>query len=249
VTTSRFFSYDKKEFQKRIWIRSGVVFLSFLFYAIWNARSLAASERNEFFVFFLPLVLILLFFLYLLNKKQMDLLSQGLLEWTGDEIRQWDKDKVCVTISVSEIQAITTDRFRGYERIIFETEEKLYPFVNLEKQIELQALVEEKTGVKAELDSFKESSFLDIRTWVILSPGLLVAVVPIFLPELFTSVPKNLTSLVLSGNFVILFLYWREKPNPSMPGFSMKRRLLFISLMVFCFVVYEEWKSKGLLNF
>ncbi|TGN14378.1 hypothetical protein [Leptospira ilyithenensis] len=244
--SKKIFSYNVESFRKKLIIRTSLVLSMFLLFLIYNTFQLPGSERGKFLMIFTPLFFLLVWFMKKNFSKQVDILKNGRVEIEGGMLKQFDSGGSCASIRLKDIEKITQDKFRSYDRLVIETKEKIYPIVNIKDFTGFKETVESSANVKAELDE-TEISFFTIRTALFFVPSL-VFVIALYIPNLpirFPFLNKETGMLFFNINLIVFFLYMPEKKNYILPGFSLKRRMLFISLMVFFFQVYTALSKAG----
>ncbi|GBF49877.1 hypothetical protein LPTSP4_13970 [Leptospira ryugenii] len=246
MTEKKLFLYNTDLFRKKLLQRTLIVLSMFVLFLGFNTLQIPAEERPKFLLIFLPLFAVLVWFLRKNFTKQLEILTKGMVELQGGTIKQFDAYGSCAAIRNKDIEKITRDKFRGYERIIIETKERIFPIVNLQ---EIDAFTEElrkETKLEIVYDNEDEKLF----TWknaLFMSPSIFFLVVLKF-PGLSEKFPfLNLESFYLffNVNVIIFFLYLPEKPNYLNVKFSFKRRMLFISLVLFLFQVYINLNKAG----
>lgn len=232
------FRYDTKKLQKHLLQRTLFVLSCVALFLVWSLYPLPGHERWEFFRVFAPFLGLLVVLLFWLQKKQVDLVSKGYVEVTENSLRQFDSRGFCSEILFSDCEVLKKDLFRAYPRLILETESRIYPLVNIENFDSFLQLIEEKTKKSVELDLEEDSFFFSKRTFYFLLPSLIFGILCL-VPTGVSFFKAEIFNLVINANVVILFLYWKEKENPALPNFSMKRRMLFVALVLFGFQVWN----------
>nr|WP_244241414.1 hypothetical protein [Leptospira perdikensis] len=181
--------------------------------------------------------------------KQVEILSSGRIELDGGSLKQFDANGNCATIRIKDLEQITTDKFRGYDRIVLETKEKIHPIVNIAFQEELVSILEKESGIKRVTD-LTEDRLWTFKTPLYFLPSILVLVVTYipFIREKFPILSPEFLGLFFNVNLIIYLLYLPEKQNHTISQFSLKRRMIFISLVVFFFQVYIQLDKSGWLK-
>ncbi len=240
------FRYNIALFRKKLLTRTSIVISMFALFLLYNTLQLPEAERGKFLMIFSPLFLLLIWFLQKNYKKQLEILSKGYVEMSGGTIKQFDAYGSCAAIRCKDIEKITHDSFRGYDRLVIETEEKIYPFVNILEFESFKTLVEKETGKSAELDT-EVINYFSMRSFWFFLPSIVFigAVFTPFLAALYPILNRDTAVLFFNVNLIIFFLYLPEKNNYIITGFSMKRRMLFITSMVFFFQVYTNLSKSG----
>ncbi|TGN17871.1 hypothetical protein [Leptospira idonii] len=242
----RVFSYNADLFRSKLLKRTAVVLSLFLLFLAYNTFQLPGSERLKFLSIFGPMFLLLVWFLRKNFIKQVDMLKNGRIEIEGGVLKQFDAHGSCATIRLKDIEKITQDDFRSYDRLVVETKEKFYPIVNIKELDSLRETLEEASGQKTEFDPVK----IDLMTWktaVWFLPSV-IFVAATFLPKTFSFSPllnQETALLIFNINLILFFLYMPEKKNYVLPGFSFKRRMIFMSGIVFLFQVYVNLERVG----
>ncbi|MDF3820647.1 hypothetical protein P3G55_12085 [Leptospira sp. 96542] len=241
------FKYDIDLFRKKLRIRSLTIVILFFIFVIYNSIQIPSDERIRFFLIFTPVLAVFFLFLFKNYKKQLDLLSGGRVEVEGGMLKQYDSNGNCATLRVRDIEKIFIDKYRGYDRVIFETKEKIHPLINISDKDKLVKLIESQTKVKSEVD-LVDNRLFNLKSLIYLSPGILVFILsyiqqirisyPIFTPE-FAGLAFNL-------NLIIYLLYLPDKESYSLNNFTLKRRLVFISLVIFFFQIYYQLDKAGI---
>jgi|GEM_PF-2049205 len=243
------FLYNIESFRKKLLLRTSIVLSMFALFLIYNTFQLPGSERGKFLMIFVPLFFLLVWFLKKSFNKQIDILKNGRVEIEGGMLKQFVSGGSCSTVRLKDIEKIIHDKFGSYDRLVIETKEKIYPIVNIKDFAEFKQIVESSSSLKAELDE-TEAGIYTIRTALFFIPSLLF-VAAIYIPALatqFSFLNKQTAMLFININLIIFFLYMPEKKNYILPGFSLKRRMLFISLMVFFFQVYTALSKAGVFD-
>lgn len=237
------FKYDTKRLQKKLSERTIFVLSCVVIFLLWNLYPLTNEMRWEFLRVFFPFLGFLALFLYWLQKKQVELIGKGHLEITEKGLSQWNSNGYCSEILFSECETLKIDSFRSYPRLILETKTKVYPLLNVEDFETFVSILESKTGKKSIVDMETESYFFSKRTFLFLMPSMIFGLLCLF-PTGIAFFRSEIFNLFLNVNAIILFLYWKEKENPALPNFSLKRRMLFIAFVLFGFQVWGALGDK-----
>ncbi len=241
------FLYNVALFRKKLLLRTGIVISMFFLFLAYNTYQLPESERGKFLMIFSPLFLLLIWFLRKNYLKQLEILSKGRVEIEGGSLKQFDAYGSCAAVRLKDIEKMTHDKFRSYDRLVIETEEKIYPIVNILEFENFKSLLEELSGKNSEIDR-EEFQYLSLRTFLFFLPSILFvgATYTPVLSQKYSFLNQNTALLLINMNLIVFFLYMREKNNYILSGFSLKRRMLFISVMVFFFQVYSNLSKAGL---
>jgi len=240
------FLYNTVLFRKKLLLRTGIVISMFFLFLAYNAYQLPESERGKFLMIFSPLFLLLVWFLQKNYSKQLEILSKGRIEVEGGSLKQFDAYGSCAAIRLKDITKLTQDKFRSYDRLVIETEEKIYPIVNILEFGEFKNLIETLSGKTSEIDT-EEINYFSLRSFFFFLPSI-IFFGALYTPAISRSVGflnQETGFLFFNVNLIIFFLYLPEKKNYILTGFSMKRRMLFISTMVFFFQVYTNLSKSG----
>jgi hypothetical protein len=240
------FLYNTEFFRKKILLRTAIVISMFAIFLAYNTFLLPAEERGKFLMIFSPLFLLLVWFLQKNYTKQLEILSKGYIEIEGGMLKQFDAYGSCAAIRLKDVEKLTHDKFRSYDRLVIETTEKVYPIVNVLKFQEFKESVEKQASKTAVLDS-EEINYFSLRSFLFFLPSILYFGI-LLIPQLLKTLAfVNLETgyLFFNVNLIIFFLYLPEKTNYVLTGFSLKRRMIFISSMVFFFQVYTNLKQAG----
>nr|WP_244288238.1 hypothetical protein [Leptospira congkakensis] len=130
-----------------------------------------------------------------------------------------------------------------------ETTEKIHPIVNVALQEELVSTLEKESGLKRVVD-LTEDRLWNLKTPIYFFPSLFVLIgmyIPVIKEKLPILSPEFL-GLFFNINLIIYLLYLPEKQNHTISQFSLKRRMIFISLVVFFFQVYIQLDKSGWLK-
>ncbi|TGL40861.1 hypothetical protein [Leptospira perdikensis] len=243
------FLYDVNLFRNKLLKRTWVVIALFLIFVSYNSLQVPKEGRIQFFTIFLPLLALFFWFLRKNFLKQVEILSSGRIELDGGSLKQFDANGNCATIRIKDLEQITTDKFRGYDRIVLETKEKIHPIVNIAFQEELVSILEKESGIKRVTD-LTEDRLWTFKTPLYFLPSILVLVVTYipFIREKFPILSPEFLGLFFNVNLIIYLLYLPEKQNHTISQFSLKRRMIFISLVVFFFQVYIQLDKSGWLK-
>lgn len=240
------FLYDVALFRKKLLTRTWAVIALFVLFVIYNSLQIPREGRPQFFLIFLPLLAFFFWFLRRNFLKQIEILSSGKVVLEGGILKQFDSSGNCATVRIKDLEEITIDKFRGYDRVILETKEKIHPLVNLENWEELVTELEKTSGIKREYD------LTDDRLWNLKTPFYfipsVILLVMLYLPmvkEKFPFITSELFGLFFNINLIVYLLYTPEKENHINQRFSLKRRLIFISLIIFFFQVYSQLDRVG----
>ncbi|MCW7468065.1 hypothetical protein [Leptospira kanakyensis] len=246
MSIQKTFHYDVNLFRSKLLKRTWVVIALFLVFVSYNSLQVPKEGRVQFFTIFLPLLALFFWFLRKNFLKQVEILSAGRIELDGGSLKQFDANGNCATIRIKDLEQITVDKFRGYERIVLETKEKIHPIVNVSSQDELVSILEKESGVKRTVD-LTEDRLWTLKTPIYFFPSILV-LISLYIPaikEKFPILSPELLGLFFNINLIIYLLYLPEKQNHTISQFSLKRRMIFISLVVFFFQVYIQLDKSG----
>lgn len=246
---SKLFVYDVELFRKRLFRRTVIVIGLFILFVIYNSFQIPSSERGRFFLVFGPLLLLFFWFLSKNYKKQLQILSTGKVEIVGGMLKQYDAQGNCATVRLKDIEEITLDKFRSYDRIVIETKEKIHPLVNIKDFLTLISLLETESGVKAKVDPV-ELKLFHSKTPIYFLPSILLTILLLIEPlrSYLKFLTPELCGLVFNINMILYLLYQPEKENHTINQFSLKRRILFVSFVVFIFQVYYQLEKAGYLK-
>ncbi|WP_331254025.1 hypothetical protein [Leptospira mtsangambouensis] len=249
MSAKKIFLYDVKLFRNKLLKRTWVVISLFVVFVAYNSLQVPKEGRLQFFTIFLPLLALFFWFLRKNYLKQIEILSSGKIEIEGGSLKQFDSNGNCASIRIKDLEQITTDKFRGYDRIVLETKEKIHPIVNIESQDELVSILEKESGIKRLVD-LTEDRLWNLKTPLYFVPSLLVLVVTYipFIKSKFPILSPEFLGLFFNVNLIIYLLYLPEKQNHTISQFSLKRRMIFISLVVFFFQVYIQLDKSGWLK-
>ncbi|XDD45491.1 hypothetical protein AB3N60_12335 [Leptospira sp. WS39.C2] len=242
----KLFLYDVSNFRKKLLTRTWAVVILFVLFVIYNSLQIPKEGRIQFFTLFVPVLALFFWFLRRNYLKQIEILSSGRLELESGMLKQFDSNGNCATIRIKDLENITLDKFRGYDRIILETKEKIHPIVNIENQNELVLLLEKKSGIKSNVD-LTDDRLWNLKTPIYFIPSLAVLIL-LYLPtmkEKYPLVSPEFFGLFFNINLIVYLLYTPEKENHFDNKFSLKRRLIFISLIIFFFQVYTQLDKVG----
>jgi hypothetical protein len=240
------FLYNTAIFRKRLLLRTGIVISMFALFLAYNTYQLPDSERGKFLLIFSPLFLLLVWFLQKNYLKQLEILSKGRVEVEGGMLKQFDAYGSCAAVRLKDVEKITHDKFRSYDRLVIETSEKIYPIVNILNFQDFKTTIESQTAKQAEIDS-EEINYLSLRSFFFFLPSILF-LGALYTPRIAQSVNflnQETGLLFFNVNLIVFFLYLPEKKNYVLTGFSLKRRMIFISTMVFFFQVYTNLNKAG----
>lgn len=243
------FLYDVNLFRNKLLKRTWVVITLFLVFVSYNSLQVPKEGRVQFFTIFLPLLALFFWFLRKNFLKQVEILSSGRVELEGGSLKQFDANGNCATIRIKDLEQITTDKFRGYDRIVLETKEKIHPIVNITAQGELVSILEKESGIKSVAD-LTEDRLWTFKTPLYFLPSILILIATYIAPlkEKFPILSPEFLGLFFNVNLIIYLLYLPEKQNHTISQFSLKRRMIFISLVVFFFQVYIQLDKSGWLK-
>ncbi|TGL04782.1 hypothetical protein EHQ43_10840 [Leptospira bouyouniensis] len=246
MSEKKLFLYDVSIFRKKLLTRTWSVILLFILFVIYNSLQIPKEARGQFFIIFVPLLAFFFWFLRRNYLKQIEILSSGKIELEGGMLKQFDSSGNCATIRVKDLEKITLDKFRGYDRIVLETKEKIHPIVNLKNQDELRLVLEKITGIKSVYD-LTDDRLWNLKTPIYFIPSIIILIF-LYIPILREKVPfisSEFLGLFFNVNIIIYLLYSPEKENHIDNRYSLKRRLIFISLIVFFFQVYTQLDKVG----
>ncbi|PJZ84176.1 hypothetical protein [Leptospira harrisiae] len=249
MSTKKTFLYDVQLFGSKLRKRTGSVIFLFVVFVAYNSLQVPKEGRVQFFTIFLPLLALFFWFLRKNYLKQIEILTSGKIELDGGSLKQFDSNGNCATIRIKDLEQITTDKFRGYNRIVLETKEKIHPIVNIESQEELVSILEKESGVKR-INDLTEDRMWNWNTPLYFIPSILILLVT-YIPaikEKFPILTPEFFGLFFNVNLIVYLLYLPEKQNHTISQFSLKRRMIFISLVVFFFQVYIQLEKSGWLK-
>ncbi|TGK78830.1 hypothetical protein EHQ31_10255 [Leptospira montravelensis] len=249
MSIQKIFLYDVSLFRSKLLKRTWAVISLFVIFVAYNSLQVPKEGRIQFFTIFVPLLVLFFWFLRKNFLKQVEILSSGRIEIEGGSLKQFDSNGNCASLRMKDLELITTDKFRGYNRIVLETKEKIYPLVNIENQEELVSLLEKESGLKR-INDLTEDRMWTIKTPLYFLPSILVLIAT-YLPmlrEKFPILTSEFLGLFFNVNLIIYLLYLPEKQNHTISQFSLKRRMIFISLVVFFFQVYIQLDKSGWLK-
>lgn len=249
MSIQKIFLYDVALFRNKLLKRTWAVISLFVVFVSYNSLQVPQAGRMQFFTIFIPLLALFFWFLRKNYLKQIEILSSGKIEIDGGSLKQFDSNGNCATIRIKDLEQIVTDKFRGYDRIVLETKEKIHPIVNIGNQDELVTFLEKETGLKRIID-LTEDRLWNIKTPIYFLPSILVLIVT-YIPavkEKFPILSNEFLGLFFNVNLIIYLLYLPEKQNHTISQFSLKRRMIFISLVVFFFQVYIQLDKSGWLK-
>lgn len=249
MSEQKTFLYDVNLFRNKLLKRTWVVITLFLVFVSYNSLQVPKEGRVQFFTIFLPLLALFFWFLRKNFLKQVEILSSGRVELEGGSLKQFDANGNCATIRIKDLEQITTDKFRGYDRIVLETKEKIHPIVNITAQGELVSILEKESGIKSVAD-LTEDRLWTFKTPLYFLPSILILIATYIAPlkEKFPILSPEFLGLFFNVNLIIYLLYLPEKQNHTISQFSLKRRMIFISLVVFFFQVYIQLDKSGWLK-
>ncbi|TGK87777.1 hypothetical protein EHQ24_00735 [Leptospira noumeaensis] len=246
MSNPKIFLYDVNLFRSKLLKRTWTVIVLFLIFVSYNSLQVPKEGRVQFLTIFLPLLGLFFWFLRKNFLKQVEILSSGRIELDGGSLKQFDANGNCATIRIKDLEQITTDKFRGYDRIVLETKEKIHPIVNLASREELVSILEKETGIKHNVDA-TEDKLWNLKSPLYFIPSILV-LAAFYIPALkekFSILSPEFLGLFFNVNLIIYLLYIPEKQNHTISQFSLKRRMIFISLVVFFFQVYIQLDKSG----
>ncbi|TGL87234.1 hypothetical protein EHQ68_11800 [Leptospira congkakensis] len=249
MSIQKTFHYDVNLFRNKLLRRTWVVIALFVIFVSYNSLQVPKEGRVQFFTIFLPMLALFFWFLRKNFLKQVEILSSGRIELEGGSLKQFDANGNCATIRIKDLESITTDKFRGYDRVVLETTEKIHPIVNVALQEELVSTLEKESGLKRVVD-LTEDRLWNLKTPIYFFPSLFVLIgmyIPVIKEKLPILSPEFL-GLFFNINLIIYLLYLPEKQNHTISQFSLKRRMIFISLVVFFFQVYIQLDKSGWLK-
>ncbi|MCW7503349.1 hypothetical protein [Leptospira paudalimensis] len=246
MSEKKTFIYDVTYFRKKLLTRTWTIVVLFLLFVTYNSLQIPVEGRVQFFTLFVPLLALFFWFLRRNYLKQIEILSSGKVELDGGLLKQFDSNGNCASIRIKDLEKITLDKFRGYDRVILETKEKIHPIVNIKNREELISILEKISGIKRDED-LTEDSLWNRKTPIYFIPSVVVLVM-LYIPIVKVKFPilnPNFLGLFFNVNLIIYLLYAPEKENHIDSKFSLKRRLIFISLVVFFFQVYTQLDKVG----
>ncbi|MCG6145676.1 hypothetical protein [Leptospira bandrabouensis] len=249
MSIQKTFLYDVSLFRNKLLKRTWAVVSLFVVFVAYNSLQVPKEGRIQFFTIFVPLLVLFFWFLRKNYLKQIEILSSGRIEIEGGSLKQFDSNGNCASLRMKDLEQITIDKFRGYNRIVLETKEKIYPLVNIENQEELVSLLEKESGLKR-INDLTEDRIWTLKTPLYFIPSILVLIAT-YLPmvkEKFPILSNEFLGLFFNVNLIIYLLYLPEKQNYTISQFSLKRRMIFISLVVFFFQVYIQLDKSGWLK-
>ncbi|TGL21800.1 hypothetical protein EHQ46_08090 [Leptospira yanagawae] len=249
MSEKKIFTYNVPVFKKKLQTRTWSVVILFVLFVIYNSLQIPKEARFQFFTIFLPLLGLFFWFLRRNYIKQIEILSSGKVEVEGGMLKQFDSNGNCASIRIKDLETIILDKFRGYDRIILETKERIYPLVNIADFQNLVLILESSSGVKRKED-LTDDRLWNIKTPLYFLPSFILLIF-VYLPNLnekFPMLTKEFLALFFNINLIIYLLYIPEKENHINSKFSLKRRLVFICLVVFFFQVYTQLEKVGWFN-
>lgn len=138
------FKYNIKKFTKIHLIRTFSLTAIYLFVFFFNYYRLNEAFKSDYLKLFIPITLILLFFLYRNYKKQLGILNGGYVELKGDSLKQFAHNGDFLEIDLKKVESIKQDKFRMFDRITIEDNEKLYSLINLNEPDKLRREIENR---------------------------------------------------------------------------------------------------------
>lgn len=246
MSEKKIFSYNIPLFRKKLQTRTWAVVILFVLFVVYNSFQIPKEGRIQFFTIFLPLLGLFFWFLRRNYLKQIEILSSGKVELVGGMLKQFDSNGNCASVRIKDIENITLDKFRGYDRVMLETKERIYPLVNIENYDTLVSILESTSGVKRQID-LTDDRLWNLKTPLYFIPSIIVLFI-IYSPFSFainSIFTKEFFGLFFNINLIVYLLYTPEKENHLNAKFSLKRRLIFICLVVFFFQVYTQLDKVG----
>ncbi|TGL75607.1 hypothetical protein [Leptospira jelokensis] len=249
MSEKKIFTYNLALFKKKLQTRTWSVVILFILFVIYNSLQIPKEGRFQFFTIFLPLLGLFFWFLRRNYVKQIEILSSGKIEVEGGMLKQYDSNGNCATIRIKDLETITLDKFRGYDRVILETKERIYPLVNIADYRTLVSILESSSGVRMTED-LTDDRLWNKKTPLYFLPSAILLIF-VYSPNLNEKSPlltKEFFGLFFNINLILYLLYTPEKENHINSKFSLKRRLVFICLVVFFFQVYTQLEKVGWFN-
>jgi hypothetical protein len=246
MSEKKIFLYNVGIFRKKLLIRTWAVIVLFILFVIYNSLQIPKEGRAQFFTIFIPLLALFFWFLRRNFLKQIEILSSGKIELDGSSLKQFDSSGNCASIRIKDLEQMTLDKFRGYDRIVLETKEKIHPIVNIDNQEALVVAIEKIAGIKRKVD-LTDDRLWNLKTPMYFIPSILI-LCAVYIPLIKEKLPylsPDFFGLFFNVNLIIYLLYSPEKENHIDNKYSLKRRLIFISLVVFFFQVYSQLEKVG----
>ncbi len=126
------FRYDDQFFKNRLLQRMGVIGLIYFSFLITNYLGVPPENKIEFLKIFLPVSALLAFFFFRNFQKQLKIVREGKIELEEKTLRQFSgSGNECLELDLNEITSISKDNFKSYSRILVETVDKEFSFLNL----------------------------------------------------------------------------------------------------------------------
>ena len=216
------FKFDVAWFRKLHLIRSGILLGIYLLVFFWNLAIIEETKRGEYLKIFVPVTILLVYFLWSNFRKQIKRIGDGYLDVSDKWIKQISESG-SIDIPLREVKKINRDTFRLFPRLQLETDENIYSLINLNDMDGLTRAVEERTGLSATYT--RENS----------KKHFIISFLPSIGTLLFAAtriVSWQLAGLVVNVNLLLFLLYRRGTQD------NAGNRILFIALAAFIFQVW-----------
>lgn len=193
------FPLDIASFKKRLIFRMVVVLGFNLCILLWSLFHIEATNRSNYFLVFLGILLIIYFWLYKKYKSQLYILENTYITIDSQELNFYTIQNICSTLEISSITEIKKDTYKGYPTIILNTKEGDLSLVNYTNLNEIQSLLESFTGLKTEEIKLAKNKFIT-QGILFFIPSLLGVII-----ITLDSMNKTQSQLTI-GKFYLIFI-------------------------------------------
>ncbi len=229
------FKPNTKSLQKRILLRSMLIFLINLSFLIYSVYMTEPDKKISNLLIFSVVMVIVLVFLYRNYKKQLNVLSDNYVEIDGHKLKQYFSENMCNEVNLKKLVSITQDSFRGYDRLTLVGKDHNVILLNMEDLDTLKNQIETLSNKKTEYKSINYKP-LYVKALVILLPSIVGLILHLFVPA--ANVHIKLLYLIANVNLFFLAYGISDKSMPNGFPFQLARRMMIVLAILLGFQVY-----------
>ncbi|MBE7412763.1 MAG: hypothetical protein L6Q54_01900 [Leptospiraceae bacterium] len=206
------FYYDINFFKKRLLQRMGIIGLIYLSFLVTNYIGVPQENKIEFLKIFLPISALLGFFFYRNFQKQMKIVRAGRIEIDGSILKQYaGTNGNCLELNLKDTKSISKDSYRSYSRLLLETEEHEYSFLNLADMPKFEEQIKSITNLEIQEANFSLKDILK-KAITYFTPSFVCAFL-VFYPK--TNIDIKILFLVININAIFFVRSMTEHKSNS----------------------------------
>lgn len=194
-----------------------------------------SDKKLSYLSIFSGVLILVIVFLYRNYKKQMSILTDNYVEIDGHVLRQFFSNSMCSEVNLKKLDNVVFDSFRGYNRLILESEGNTTILLNMTGTDEIKEQIQlySKKQIQTKQINYKP---IYVQTIITMLPTIVGLILYLFVPA--ANVHLKLLYLIANTNLIFLAYNISDKRVEGGFPFHLSRRMMIVLTILLGFQIY-----------